>query len=189
VLLLPRRGILLEGGRHSCPSSIKPGPWDGLGQPRAASSRKAAAALPHERRRHSHVTAEVTFQLMALVKPERKHSSLQPQRGPGPQPSWVRPDALLCMQTGGEAPRAGERGRGCLLAARPQPGSMSKHAEMSPRSTSRPGQLCPHPTVPAALGHGHGSCLLWSVCAQPRPTPSSPLQEHQQSAAPLLYRY
>lgn len=46
----------------------------------------------------------------------------------------------------------------CYCGRQLHPGCMSEYTEMSPCGTSPPGQLCPHPTVPAVLGHSCGSC-------------------------------
>lgn len=48
----------------------------------------------------------------------------------------------------------------CYCSRQLHPGCMSEYTEMSPCGTSPPGQLCPHPTVPAVLGHSCGYMLL-----------------------------
>lgn len=59
------------------------------------------------------VTAKVTY----YIKPERKCISIQSQRGLVPQPSRVRPNVLLYMQTAGRHQGCGEWGRGCFHTA------------------------------------------------------------------------
>lgn len=106
----PRQHSWKEGGIPT-PAAFKQGPCRSLGQQRAASSRKAAATIPSDA--GIQVTATVTY----YIKPERKCSSIQSQRGLVPQPSRVRPNVLLCMQTAGRHRGCGEQGRGCLHAA------------------------------------------------------------------------
>lgn len=59
-----------EGGIPT-PAALR-GPWDSVGQQRAASSRKATAVCPYSCCWHSQVTAEVTVQSVALVKLHQK---------------------------------------------------------------------------------------------------------------------